>query len=322
MKENFPSPRKFWRPFSFFINVIFIVSIITPYSNTTAYALGIPQLTYPGNYASTTPDSDPPLGIPSFSWTYSPGANIYHLQVDNDISFAEPIFLDITTQNSSFTPQSPGHLFDDGEWYWRVRVEDPAPAGHWSLTFRFTKNWETSENKPILIAPDDGVSIPLFSNQIFSWEPVIGAAKYRFQIASNEDFTNLVWSVDTLTSTHQPNIRLTNGLYYWRVIPINIANQLGAPSETRYFNMVYGYGDMRPVLLEPQDHSHPAFTPTFLWEPVIGAELYHLEYTSDENCDYGVGISIITRQTSFTPTTTFANDKWYCWHVRIESGQL
>ena len=65
--------------------------------------MDIPQPTYPENYANTTPDTDPPLGVPSFSWSIVPGANIYRLQVDSEIGFNQPILLDITTRNTTFT---------------------------------------------------------------------------------------------------------------------------------------------------------------------------------------------------------------------------
>jgi hypothetical protein len=320
MTEHYRLPRKPRYLFSSFISAIIIVSLIAPFTSITAYALDIPQPIHPENFTHTTPFTDPPLAIPSFSWTAISGAKVYRLQVDNESGFNQPIFMDISTRNISYTPQSTGQLFDDGEWYWRVRVEDPLPAGDWSLIFHFTKTWATPENKPVLLAPDDGVAIPTFDYPIFSWEPVVGAARYRVQLASDNSFIDLKWSIDTLAISHQPNTRLANGYYYWRVVPMNAADKLGTPSETRQFFMAYGYGSMKPVLIEPQDLSHPTFTPTFRWGPVIGAELYRLEYTSDEQCDYGVGNAITTRQTSFTPTSTFANDKWYCWHVRIESG--
>ncbi|MFZ2098597.1 MAG: hypothetical protein WAV05_18345, partial [Anaerolineales bacterium] len=165
-------------------------------------------------------------------------------------------------------------------------------------------------------------SLAFFNSPDFSWTPVIGTAKYRFQIATSPDgFNSPILSSDTLTTTVQPKDRLENGEYWWRVIPIDTTDHLGTSSEIRKFTMAYGtYAmDLVPTLLEPLDETFPTFTPTFRWTAVEGAELYRLEYTSDESCDFSVGTSVNTRQTSYTPTDTFPNDARYCWHVRVTS---
>lgn len=323
MKEYYLSPGKPWRFFSTIISAIIIVSIILPFTAVTAYALDVPQPTYPDNFATTTPDSDPPLGVPSFYWSAVTGANVYRLQVDSEIGFNQPIYLDTTTRNITFTPSSTGHLFTDGEWYWRVRVDDPAPVGNWSPIFTFTKSWATPENKPVLLAPAEGDLLPFFDTPAFSWTPVIGAARYRFQIAiSPGGFDSPLLSVDTLATSHQPTNRLTNGLYYWRIVPMDAVGHLGTPSNIQSFSAAYGTvsTNMVPTLVIPEDESFPTFTPTFHWTAVEGAEHYRLEYTSDETCDFSVGTGIETRQTSYTPTDTFSNDFRYCWRVRVESG--
>ena len=328
MSDLHHSHSKLWRLFSIVISAILIVSFIVPITAISAYAIDVPQPLYPTNYANTTSVTDPPLGVPSFTWSGVVGANVYHLQVDSEIAFNQPIFLDITTRNTSFTPSSSGHLFADGEWYWRLRVEDPAPVGDWSPIMRFTKTWATPSNKPALISPAEGAPIAFFDDPLFSWTRVVGAARYRFQIATTQwGFDSPVLSIDTLSVSYQPNNRLTNGLYYWRVVPMDTVDHLGTPSDVRSFTLAYGTylmhmnpDPMVPTLLQPDDDTFPTFTPTFHWTAIKGAEHYRLEYTSDETCDFSVGTSLETRQTYYTPTDTFPNDFRYCWRVRVESG--
>jgi hypothetical protein len=312
---------KTWRLLSMVLIAIMILSLFSPISINKAYAVDIPQPAYPDNGAITTAYTDPPLGVPSFSWSSVIGATLYRLQVDDNSDLSSPI-INITTVNTTYTPDSINFLFQDDIWlFWHVRVESPKPVGEWSTTFSFSKKWAMDDNNPLLVSPDEGDSLAFFNSPDFSWTPVKGASKYRFQIASEQDsFLTPVISVDTLATTYQPNTRLGNGQYFWRVVPMDTANHLGTPSETRSFYLAFGTGDMVPDLLEPGDGSHPTFTPTFRWTAVEGAEKYRLEYTSDENCDYSVGIVINTRQPTYTPTDTFPNDKWYCWHVRVESG--
>ncbi len=324
MREKYHTTRNSWRLLSSIISAIIIVSIIVPFTAITAFALDVPQPTYPLNFATTTPDSDPPLGVPSFSWSAVTGANIYRLQVDSEIGFNQPIYLDITTRNTTFTPSSTGHLFTDGEWYWRVRVDDPAPVGDWSPIYTFTKTWATPANKPDLLAPGEGELLAFFNSPTFSWTRVIGAARYRFQISITPGgFDSPIVNIDTLSTSLQPNNRLSNGIYYWRVIPMDTVDHLGTPSNVQSFTAAYGtlLTDMVPTQVYPEDESFPTFTPTFHWTAIEGAEHYRLEYTSDETCDFSVGTGLETRQTSYTPNDTFSNDFRYCWHVRVESGQ-
>jgi len=127
------------RILSIMIGAIMGESFIAPFNATTAFALDVPQPIYPENYADTTPYTDPPLGIPLFQWSVVAGATKYRLQADNVSDFTTPI-MNITTQNSSYAPASTSHLFSDGIWYWRVRVENPTPVGEWS-DMQFTKTW-------------------------------------------------------------------------------------------------------------------------------------------------------------------------------------
>ena len=273
MTKTHDFSRKLMRVLSILISTIMVVSFIAPVNISTALAAEIPQPLYPINYSETTPISDPPLGVPSFSWSAVAGATKYRLQVDSDIAFGTPIVLNITTSNTSFTPAATGHLFADGEWYWQVRVEAPVP-GDWSDTMTFSKSWATDENKPTLMAPDEGETLAFFRTPVFSWSAVMGAAKYRFEIASSPDgFNTPIFNDDTLSTSIQPEVRLENGDYWWRVIPMDTVDHFGTTSEIRQFSMEYGTYIMGlvPTLLEPQDETFPTFTPTFHWTAVEGS---------------------------------------------------
>jgi hypothetical protein len=314
--------RKSWCFLSYFTTLAIISSLFAPIYRRTPLAGNAPQPIYPLDGAITTSITDQPQGVPSFIWQAVDGAAKYRLQVDSEINFNNPITMDIQTTNTTFTPSASSHLLSDGKWYWRVRVEVPAPVGDWSEVWSFTKGWATIDNKPSLAHPDDGTIITFFNAPAFSWNRVMGAAKYRFQIAEAYDgFDNPIYSQDTLSNYHQPSFRLANGTYYWRVIPIDTADQLGTASDIRSFILTFGYGNMIPTLLEPANWSYPTFTPTFRWTAVEGAELYRLEYTSNLTCNFSVGTAIETTQTSYTPTDTFLNNNRYCWHVRVESGE-
>ncbi len=323
MAHIYRSPRKTWRFLSYIFTTAIILSLLSPFGATVAQASNPPTPTYPANSATTTSETDPPLGIPSFAWSAVPGATLYRLQVDNDLGFSQPIFLDITTRNLSFTPMYVNNLLADGFWYWRVRVDEPTPVSAWSPTMTFKKEWATATNKPVLMAPSADQLISFFDAPVFSWMPVVGAARYLVQIAKTPaGLDNPLYHEVTLSTAHQPNVRLENGEYFWRVIPEDRADHLGTSSDVQRFVASYGtyLTDMVPTLVSPTDERYPTFTPTFHWTAIEGAEHYLLEYTSDETCDFSRGTSLETRQTYYTPVDTMPNDFRYCWHVRVDSG--
>jgi hypothetical protein len=172
-------------------------------------------------------------------------------------------------------------LFSDGEWFCWVRVEDPVPAGLWSPISRFIKIWAIPENKPSLLAPLEGQAMAFFDSPSFSWTRVMGAARYRIQIATDPgDLMDPILSVDSLTDFFQPPGRLANGVYYWRVLALDATDHPGTPSNIQLFIATYGNQSvpgMVPTLVNPEDESFPTFTPAFHWTAIEGAEYYRLE---------------------------------------------
>jgi hypothetical protein len=284
-----------------------------------AFAVNSPVPFTPDNGAVITAtgyggsQSEPPVAIPEFSWSKIDGTTQYRLQLSQDIAFSTKI--EFTTPHMHFIPTNVNQL-NDGTWYWRVRVDAPA-SSNYSETRSFTRQWATPDNQPKLNSPTDGAILEFFDSPTFGWQPVIGAAFYRFQIASSVDgFNTPIYSQTTLATTHQPTTKLSNGTYYWRVIPIDPGNREGTSSPSRSF--VLGFNQV-PTLIEPANNSFPTFTPTFIWTAVQGAQLYRLKYSTDPSFSVGV-TTVDTRNTTFTPTNELPNDVNYYWRLRSHSG--
>lgn len=318
------SPRK-GHMMSIVLILVLLFSSLAPLGVGPARAQDAPVLRLPLNGALTTIANFPPLGIPQVSWSPVSGATLYRVQFSQDIGFAS-IPLNITTANTSYTPLTvTTSLFTDGTWYWRVRVERPS-AGEYSEVRSFNKQWGSESNAPALTNPTGGAALDFYNHPTFSWQPVVGAASYRFQIASSDTgFSSPVYSAaSVLTTSHQPLLKLANGVYYWQVTPLDPGGNAGRASQVRSFIMSYGvdafYAIEAPTLIEPGDETFPVFTPTFRWSAVPGAQTYRLEYTSAPNCNFVGAPSIETRNTTYTPTLNFPNDQNYCWRVRAQSG--
>lgn len=268
----------------------------------------------PANGTITTVDNYPPLGVPEFRWNPVADATRYRIQFSQDISFASKF--EIITPNTRYTPPNAGS-FSDGTWYWRVRVDAPSPPSDYSSTMSFTKQWASSGNNPTLLSPDDNATLDFFEKPDFSWEYVMGAADYRLQIASSADgFNNPIRNWTTIAPTYQPTEKLSNGTYYWRVIPRDPSGREGTPSEVRKLIVDY---DRAPTLLEPANASQPSFTPAFRWEAVRGAQYYRLQYSTDPAFQSGVN-QIDTRSTTYTPYSALANDTNFYWRVKAFSN--
>jgi hypothetical protein len=289
--------------------------LLNPKYVNPVYALNAPDLIGPADGTTTTAANTPPLAMPEFKWAAVAGATKYRLQVSNNIAFTT-LTLNILTSNTTYTPSSVTS-FSDGVWFWRVRVDAPTPVSEYSTIWTFTKSWAAPGNAPTLNSPANGTTLAFFEQTVFSWGSVMGAAKYKLQIYSSPGgWANTAYNVTTLATTHQPAIKLTNGVYYWRVVPVDTGNHDGTPSVERSFTAGYNFV---PSLLEPAIGANPTFTPTFRWTAVRGAQFYRLEYTTDSTFSSGI-TRVDTRNTSHTPTTTLPNDVNYYWRVRAQSG--
>lgn len=301
------------------LSILLLLSLIlfSPLGAVPALAVEAPVLLSPGDgitvrataYAGAL--AVPPLAVPSFEWQAVPGASNYTLEVSQDVNFItrHTFLISLTT----YTPTIVGN-FSDGRWYWRVKVN--ASGAPYSEIWSFWREWASPDNYPVLLQPENGASLEFFDSPNFSWQPVLGAAKYRLQISGNLDFTAIAYTNEVLSTTFQPPVKLVNGDYFWRVIPLDPSSRLGAFSEVRSFSM--GYNRI-PVLIEPVSGSFPTFTPTFRWQAVRGAQQYILEYSTSST--FGAGTTrIYTSNTTFTPQSTLPNDINYYWHVGTKSG--
>ncbi|MEM4235172.1 MAG: hypothetical protein QXU75_08495, partial [Candidatus Methanomethylicaceae archaeon] len=316
------SPRLCWTPLirkflALLLSLLLALSSL--FSAQNVFAVAKPQLIEPTNGATVTAIAEggstlvaPPVALPEFRWQAVEGATSYRIQFSQDIGFTNKI--EATTPHTRYIPTNVAQ-FNDGVWYWRVRVDSPT-VSEYSDPYSFTKDWASESNFPVLNNPAEDAELDFFIAPTFSWQPVMGAASYRFQIATNPEFTNPQVNIQTLYTTYQPHLKVANGEYYWRVIPLDPANREGTPSQTRRFIMRYNY---IPELIEPEDDATPTFTPTFRWKAVRGAEKYELQYSTDPSFNTAV-TTIETRNTTYTPQNTMPNDVNFYWRVRARSG--
>jgi hypothetical protein len=156
--------------------------------------------------------------------------------------------------------------------------------------------------------------LAFFDSPSFSWTRVMGAAGYRIQIASDPgSFSDPMLSVDSLTNSYQPPDRLTNGVYYWRLLPVDAAGHPGSSITNRSFLAAYGtqsVSGMVAIMLSLENESIPTFTPTFYWTAVAGAASYVFEISKYPNFSTPYDLAV-TVNTLFTPLKSYASGAVY-----------
>jgi hypothetical protein len=70
---------------------------------------------------------------PKFDWSLSPGADNYHLIVDNDNTFGSPV-IDIWLVENTYTPTTE---LPTGNYYWKVTAKDAAGNENESSVWTF-----------------------------------------------------------------------------------------------------------------------------------------------------------------------------------------
>jgi hypothetical protein len=275
-----------------------------------------PLLLLPADGERTTGESHPPLGMPTFVWSPVAEATKYQIQISVSSGFAATV-LDEESENSSYTPVN---LLGNGLFYWRVRAAtgtgSRAVWGPYSDGYSVEIDWGNGDAlRPVLLSPEDGAVKAAFDHNNFSWMAVAGAATYRLQISTNENFADVVYTATTLATHLTPASRLQNNLYYWRVIPIDNKGNLGAPSVVRQFTFNWSNA---PHLLAPEDDATIAFVPRFSWTAVEAAREYRLQISTQDN--FITYDQIVTRNTDYTPVKKFSNDQDYFWRVQAVDG--
>lgn len=192
-------------------------------------------------------------------------------------------------------------------------------------------------NPPTPVSPADGIETtgnpndpntgrvyyPPLGVPTFVWSEVDGATKYRLEVSTSETFEPFIVQKEVVYTSYTPTHDDTRDVgfvgettFFWRVRAWDA--DLGVwsdPSTTRSFIRHWGY---TPQIVGPEDAATLDLTPTFEWEPIMGARQYRLEVSTEEGFPTGSVTTYLTRMNSYTPDKALANDKNYWWRVRAE----
>ncbi len=251
---------------------------------------------------------------PEFSWEAEFGEN-FEIRVAADEDFDETVANADDLDEKSFTPDE--ELDDGNTFWWKVRAEDNGEHSDWSDAFSFTTKVQEPD-APGLASPEDeaeDIEIPV----TFSWETVGEADAYQLQVATDEDFDNIVADESEIDD---PEISMSDldheTEYFWRVQSVR-SDIPGDWSETRSFTTVAMEPD-KVYLDSPGDGAEDVDLQTeFTWETDFGNR-FEIRIATDEDFDEIVANADDLDEKSFTPDEELEDGTTFWWQVRAEDN--
>ncbi|MEI6090835.1 MAG: T9SS type A sorting domain-containing protein [bacterium] len=243
-----------------------------------------------------------------YTWLEHNGGSQYQIQISKTIDFKTPIVDEKVNNLLEFQTDKLEYYKD---YFWRVRLVVGTRVGLWSEVWKFKTGIQSAE---LLNPPDKSIDQPTTIK--FKWYEVVGAKFYQLQISKNDNFTDLVYSMDSLSKAEQyvedlePEI-----LYYWRVRAWNMESY-----GTSQWSQVWTFttGQVTLILRNPKTGTAGVAIPTVLtWFTATTAEYYHLQVAKDADFANIICDKDSIYKTEYTlPITDVTVSTNYFWHVK------
>ncbi len=290
---NLPAGNKYWR-----VRARNAASEDSPWSIAQFGnpSVAVPQPASPPDNTTLSQPSQPPL----LTWSTSPGATSYIVEVDGDSDFVGA-FTYTTSSTSLVVPDAlpSGTVANPADYYWRVTASKgsginslPSPASRFIVG---------PLPAPAITAPPSSPNFEL-EDVVLDWEPVPGAKSYDIEVALNQDFTNITESKAGIFGTrYSPIVSYDNDQYYWRVRARDLDNQPTPWTESLYnFSRTW---PNQPQAVFPADPlvetvTNPIY---FEWTSVPHASEYEFQISTTEGFSDNSTESCRTAGTTYTP---------------------
>jgi hypothetical protein len=198
--------------------------------------------------------------------------------------------------------------------YWQIYSYAPDGSQSMSALWNFTRYSETDikPEPPLLYMPRDN-SDKIAPQVTLSWKASSGALSYGLQIATDENFNNIVLYDSLITTTSRTIAALYyDTKYYWRVNARNYGGVSNFSSVWKFLTIM-----QKPVLISPADGSVGASRKLLLlWRKNPKSEHYRLQVASDSPFSNLLCDSLIS-DSSFV-ISGLSPQQLYYWRVRNE----
>jgi len=244
----------------------------------------------------------------TLTWNTAANATTYQVQVSKNSSFTNLIVNQTGLTGTSYNLTG---LDAATTYYWRVRGNNSFGDGPWSVTRSFT----TSTNVPSVVTLNLPTNLTVFYVQTvtLSWYTGMNATAYNLQVATDENFNNIIKNVDDLTQLSYQLTNLTTNTYYWRVRGKN-SSGYGPWSVVRKFNVEWVIPD-QVTLSEPANNAvNQLLSIALKWNTASGATSYQVQVSTNSGFTSTI-LDATTNATSYSISNLSSNTTYY-WRVR------
>jgi photosystem II stability/assembly factor-like uncharacterized protein len=207
----------------------------------------------------------------SLEWSNT-SSPLYELEISRDEAFTgfvdRYVLAPTTIDVDLFVPEH------NATYYWKVRSKFFGTYS-FSNTYTFT----TKLAVPELEAPADSAT-GIKNGDFALWSEVDGADMYTIEVSDDMDFTNIIFTQDSIESlTEAVSLLDINTTYYWRVKAENNLGNFSDWSEVFTFNSILG----PPALVSPADEAAKvSIIPRFIWADAINADSYVMQISTSD----------------------------------------
>ncbi|MCB0405027.1 MAG: FecR domain-containing protein [Bdellovibrionales bacterium] len=265
-----------------------------------------------------------------FTWAPVNGVDQFELQIARDNAFKQTVF------KKAFNGTSGIAALDSGKYFWRVGAWDSGSRGYsYSIERRVTleedrapRLWKPESNvkvafKELLDRDEKARAIASLQGGTdgtrvqFFWEEVGGVRAYAFQLASDREFTSVLFE-DEVKTNNLVSTKLLSGPYFWRVRNIEKSRPSSPWSVARGFTVQKISLPGAPAGLLPTDgallkldRQQPAIV--FRWERDELSHTYLLQVARDKSFETPIAQQKV-RGSSWTWLPPEIGE--YYWRVR------
>lgn len=240
-----------------------------------------PTQIFPKNKSEISYYSKKPLI--KFSWDKARYSTSYEVEVFKDKNLTNKV-VSLKSRGTYISTDELGA----GKYYWRVKnvygknIEDP---NIFSTVREFTIKTKENLASPQSNSDSSNASVStaavVSGNQILSWKDVPDAESYKVELASDENFNDVIDIKETKYNYYVPPKNLKKGKYYWRITAVS-GNASSKPSETNVLT-VKGISMLVPIIPENGFIFKSGNTEVELkWKDPNKGKSYFLEIAKDE----------------------------------------
>jgi hypothetical protein len=197
------------------------------------------------------------------------GVSNYDFQVDTSANFNSSLLVSGSVSGNVFSFKNMNLRFYT-TYYWRVRPRHAGGAGTWDTTHWYFKVLRN----PTLLSPANN-SVNQSLDVTLKWNIITGILAYQYQIALDQNFTNIVNASESDTIIAKAEFLRFGNSYYWRLRARHL-------TDTTDWSQTYQFSVNSTVILtSPANNAqNVAFKPLLGWTKQTGITGYQLELDS------------------------------------------